>query len=636
MGYLKSRSTGIACAVGLFLLTSAGCHRHRKSTSAPKSEEFAGQLRPLVANGQIPGMHTPALADYLPLVQTFYDDRNFEVAWVNPKGRGEEPSPQAAIFIQAFEQSPEKGLNPQDYDADLWPARIKKLNDGNPGDVAQFDGAMTVCVMRYLSDLHIGRVNPTHFNFDINNQGKKYDLPEFLSDNVVDSDNVPGLIHSVEPDNDVYRGTENALIHYLALARQQAATPALQQPLPTVNKPLAAGAQYSAVDPLAWHLALEGDLPAQDAPPLPAAALPPAAAPARGAKTRFSAAFHRKASRPQSAAQLAQTQPVPTQTIRPANTSYTRQLATAVQHFQAHHGIPADGKLNSSTIAALNLPLTVRVNQLGDSLERWRWLPDPYINAPLMVNLPEFVLRGYSADGPNHTRDFTMKVVVGKVVGEHQTPVFTHMMKFLIFRPYWNLPDSIIKKELSKHLDKKGIGYLSQHNFETVDRKGNPVKATVGEVEHGNVVVREKPGPTNSLGLVKFMFPNQYDIYLHSTPTPELFNRSRRDFSHGCIRVQQPDQLAVWALHNTPGDWDLQKVQDAMLSGPDSHTVSLKQPIPIVIFYVSANIGDDGQVQFFPDLYDYDKQLEQVLAKGRPYPTQQQAVTPNNTSGDTT
>jgi len=632
MGYIKFRSAAIACAVGIFLLTSAGCHRHRKSTSAPKSKEFAGQLRPLIASGQIPGMHIPALADYQPLVQTFYDDRNFEVAWVIPKGRTEQPSPQAAIFIQAFQQSPEKGLIPQDYDADLWPARLKKLDAGNPDNVAQFDVAMTLCVMRYLSDLHVGRVNPTHFNFDIDNRGKKYDLPEFISDNAVDSDNVPGLIHSVEPDNAMYRATESALIHYLALAKQQAATPALQQPLLSVNKPLSAGAQYPAADPLAWHLALEGDLPAQAAPPLSAPAPPPVANPSKTAKIRFSTAFHRKGQQPPpSPQQGAQEQPA-----RAPNTVYTRQLATAVQHFQTHHGIVPDGKLNATTIAALNLPLTVRVAQLSDSLERWRWLPDPYINAPLMVNLPEFVLRGYNSDAPNHSRDFTMKVVVGKVVGEHQTPVFTHMMKFLIFRPYWNLPDSIIKKELSEHLDKSGVGYLDKHNFETVDRKGNPVKATVEEVEHGNVVVREKPGPTNSLGLIKFMFPNQYDIYLHSTPTPELFNRSRRDFSHGCIRVQQPDQLAVWVLHNTPGDWNLEKVQEAMLSGPDSHTISLKQPIPIVIFYMSANIGDDGQVQFFPDLYGYDKQLEQVLSKGRPYPTQQQAVTPNNTPGDTT
>ena len=148
----------------------------------------------------------------------------------------------------------------------------------------------------------------------------------------------------------------------------------------------------------------------------------------------------------------------------------------------------------------------------------------------------------------------------------------------------------------------------------------------------GGVTVRQKPGPKNSLGLVKFMFPNEYDIYLHSTPEPELFERTKRDFSHGCVRVQKPDELAVWVLKRgqaAPGDWDLQKVQDAMNSGEDNHTVSLKQPIPIVIFYQTARADDDGSVHFFDDLYGYDKELDAVLAKGRPYPSAQQKVDPH-------
>ena len=563
MGYLKSRHAGAACILTLLLLSSAGCHRHRKTTSAPKSAEFADQLHAVVDSGRIQSMRWPSLADYKPLLQTFYDDRNFEVAWVDDQAKsGHQPSHQATIFVQAFQQAAEKGLEPEDYDASRWPARIQKLNHGSADEVAQFDAAMTVSVMRYISDLHVGRVNPSHFNFDIDTQGKKYNLPEFVSDNAVDSTNVPGLIHSVEPDNSMYRATEDALAHYVGMATQQASTPALSQPLPTVAKPLSTGASYAAADPLAWRLALEGDLSSAEAPPMPAApAAQPAqsSSPAKGAGARFHAVFHR-GQQAQVAAQTA----APLSPASPANTIYTRQLAEAVKRFQARHGLTPDGKLSGPTVASLNVPLSTRVRQLNDSLERWRWLPDDYVNAPLMVNLPEFVLRGYDSASPGHKLDFTMKVVDGQVVGEHQTPVFTHKMKFLIFRPFWNVPMSIIKKELTPHLDKSGIGYLAQKNFEAVDSKGNPVNATVAEVERGGVVVREKPGPKNSLGLIKFMFPNQYDIYLHSTPAPELFNRTRRDFSHGCIRVQQPDQLAVWVLHNTPGDWDLQKVQDAL------------------------------------------------------------------------
>jgi murein L,D-transpeptidase YcbB/YkuD len=243
------------------------------------------------------------------------------------------------------------------------------------------------------------------------------------------------------------------------------------------------------------------------------------------------------------------------------------------------------------------------------------------------VNLPEFVLRGFSA--PDHHLDFTMKVVVGKVMGDHDTPVFAHMMKYLIFRPYWNVPTSIIKKELSGHIAKSGVGYLASHNFETTDNTGHVVQASAAQVEHFGVNVREKPGPKNSLGLVKFMFPNEYDIYLHSTPQPELFERSRRDFSHGCVRVQKPADLAVWVLqHGGVDDWPLEKVQDAMNGGPDNHQVNLKTPIPIVIFYLTANVDENGEVHFFDDLYGYDKQLNAVLAKGMPYPSAQQKVNP--------
>ena len=141
-----------------------------------------------------------------------------------------------------------------------------------------------------------------------------------------------------------------------------------------------------------------------------------------------------------------------------------------------------------------------------------------------------------------------MKVVVGKMLGEHATPVFTHMMRYLIFRPYWNVPTDIARKELVPHMV-TNHGYLATKNFEVTNTKGVVLtNYTTKQVAQGGVMVREKPGPKNSLGLVKFMFPNQYDIYLHSTPAPELFNRSRRDFSHGCIRVQEPDKLAVWVL----------------------------------------------------------------------------------------
>ncbi len=644
MTNMNTRKTIVVCALGL-LLAANGCHRHRKTRSAPKSEDYAGKLKPIVESRHLQVMHWPDFADYQQPVQTFYDDRNYEVAWVDSKPDGSlAPSKQATAFIQAFTDSARKGLNPADYDASLWPARVQKLAAKNDDDVATFDAAMTVCVMRYISDLRIGRVNPTHFNFDINTADKKYDLPEFLSDNAVDADDVPKLIASVEPDSDLYRKTEDALSKYIDLASRQASDPALAKPLPTVATPIAAGASYPAAEALEARLQLEGDMPGT--PPMETPVIiPNQPPPPPKPKTAFGRAIHKvatelhdkthrktaaTASQPSSPAASA---PPPPPHI--PSTVYSEDIAAGVQHYQERHGFTPDGKLTPQTVASLNIPMTARVRQLSDSLERWRWLPNEYVNAPLMVNLPEFVLRGFSTSSdPNssdkHHLDFTMRVVVGKVVGDHDTPVFAHEMKYLIFRPYWNVPISIIHKELAGHLDKSGVGYLSAHNFETTDNSGNLVEATAAQVEHGQVAVREKPGPKNSLGLVKFMFPNEYDIYLHSTPQPELFERTRRDFSHGCVRVQHPDQLAVWVLQHggVEGDWDLDKVQDAMNSGQDNHTVSLKKPLPIVIFYLTANVEEDGNVHFFDDLYGYDKELDAVLAKGRPYPATQQKVNP--------
>ena len=639
MTNVQFRKAATVCALGA-LVVIGGCHRHRKTRSAPKSSDYADKLTTIVASKHIQVLHWPNFSDYEPLVQTFYDDRNYEVAWVNTDNGTATPSPQAKAFIQAFQDADHKGLKPEDYDASRWPDLVSKLAGKNDDDIAQFDAAMTVCVMRYISHLRIGRVNPTHFNFDINTEDKKYNLPEFVSDNAVDAPDIPKLIATVEPDSDQYRKTEAALAHYMDLAKKQAADPDLQKPLPAVTAPLSSGERYAAADALEARLQLEGDMAAPPPPPPTAAPAPLPASTKTQPKTSIGRAIgkvgdqlrsrtHRSAATAAAATPAAVTPPPAP--VHVAKTVYSAEMSDAVKHYQERHGYTQDGKLTPQVIAALNIPMSDRVKQLDDSLERWRWLPNDYVNAPLMVNLPEFVLRGYSGNGSaNRTLDFTMKVVVGKVMGDHDTPVFAHMMKYVIFRPYWNVPTSIIRKELAGHLEKSGVGYLASHNFETTDNSGNVVSATAAQVEHFNVAVREKPGPKNSLGLIKFMFPNEYDIYLHSTPQPELFERTRRDFSHGCVRVQKPADLAVWVLAHggVEGDWDLDKVKEQMDHGPDNHQVNLKQQIPIVIFYLTANVGEDGEVHFFDDIYGYDKQLDAVLAKGMPYPSMQQKVNP--------
>ncbi|HWG18493.1 MAG TPA: L,D-transpeptidase family protein [Acidobacteriaceae bacterium] len=632
----------------------AGCRHPRKSTSAPNTADYADNIQSLVDKSQLPVLRWPNYSDYQQAVKTFYDDRDYELAWL----RDLKPTPQTTAFIAAFQTADQKGLIPEDYDASRWPQRLKEIarieqthdtSDASQNTVAQFDAAMTICIMRYVSDLRIGRVNPSHFNFDIDVKSKKYDLAEFVSDNVVDATDLPGLIRKVEPDSDQYRATEAALAHYLNLAKLQAAANA--PALPDVAKSgIGVGSNYAATTDLMARLQLEGDAPgdypyhppqqAQSTPPQPQQPPPNPAKPHFGSKTMAKAQqmIHRrtKSRTPDSnAAPASAPSPAPP-AFDPPHLSpvYSKELSDAVAHYQARHALDGNGRLTPETIASLNVPLTQRVLQLDDSLERWRWLPDQYINAPLVVNLPEFVLRAYD---PDHKLDLTMRVVVGKVVGDHDTPVFAHMMRYLIFRPYWVVPHDIVQKELMPHIKAKGIGYLAQKNFEVVDSKGNPVSnVTAAQVDRGGVQVREKPGPKNSLGLVKFMFPNQYDIYLHSTPETELFSRTRRDFSHGCIRVQKPEDLAVWVLaqSDTPGDWDAEKVHDTMEKGPDNHQVNLKKPLPIVIFYLTALAEDDGQVHFFEDIYGYDAHLNQVLSKAPPYPVKPEPL-PVAKPGDT-
>jgi len=312
---------------------------------------------------------------------------------------------------------------------------------------------------------------------------------------------------------------------------------------------------------------------------------------------------------------------------------YDTGLAASVKHYQERHGLTADGKLTQATIDSMNVPMSVRVQELSDSLERWRWMPDNFINPRVLVNLPEFIVRTYE---PDHSLAFKMKVVDGEAEGNHDTPMFVRSMRYVVFRPYWNLPGSIVKKEMMGHLNKSGVGYLADHGYEAYKNDGTVVtNFTVDDIAHQRYSVRQKPGPKNSLGLVKFLFPNEYDVYMHSTPELNLFNLTRRDRSHGCVRLEHADQMAVWVLQGESGDWDADKVSQAMNGTNDNRTVALKTTLPVVLTYLTANADEDGTVHFFNDIYGYDKELEAALDKGMPYSKATVKINPKLTPGET-
>jgi L,D-transpeptidase YcbB len=296
---------------------------------------------------------------------------------------------------------------------------------------------------------------------------------------------------------------------------------------------------------------------------------------------------------------------------------YQEPIINAMKKFQRRHGLPPSGILDAPTYRALTTPLSKRVLQLQLTLERWRWLRADILPA-VVVNIPEFELRAF--DG-NHHVALKMHVIVGKAY-RHRTPVFEDTLESIVIRPYWNVPGSIQKAEIVPNL-RRDPGYLEKHHFQVVDPANRP-QATpsrdelLARLATGGLRVRQMPGPANSLGLLKFNFPNQYNVYMHGTPQQNLFSQSRRDFSHGCIRVEDPVSLATWVLQGE-GNWSRDRIVDAM-NASGTVTIPVRRPITVLLLYGSAVVEETGEVHFFDDIYGHDASLERQLAHGYPYP----------------
>jgi murein L,D-transpeptidase YcbB/YkuD len=281
---------------------------------------------------------------------------------------------------------------------------------------------------------------------------------------------------------------------------------------------------------------------------------------------------------------------------------YDAALAGAIANFQAHHAIAVDSMLGKETIDALNQSAAYRAAQIAANLERLRWLPRSFGSRFIYVNVPAFRLEAYDQG----KLVLEMKVIVGEDFEDKATPVFSDVMETVVFRPYWNVTPDIAAKEIFPKIN-ANPGYLAANRYELYQ-------------EGGETRVRQKPGEKNSLGLVKFLFPNDFNIYLHDTPHDELFEKDVRAFSHGCIRVEKPTELAQWVL-----GWDGGRVNAAM-QGSDNNSVKVPAKIPVYITYGTAYIRD-GQLYFGNDLYDRDDKLvAQVLRGALPAPETVAAV----------
>jgi len=266
---------------------------------------------------------------------------------------------------------------------------------------------------------------------------------------------------------------------------------------------------------------------------------------------------------------------------------FTPAMTEAVKRYQHRYGFKETGIVTSTLIAEMNRPVQERIRQMLINMERIRWVPAEPATDYLLVNIPEFRLHVYEKG----QYKWNMNVVTGSVA--NNTVVFSGRLKYIVFSPYWNVPASILKKEVLPGI-RRNKNYLSNHNM-----------------EWNNGIVRQKPGPRNSLGLVKFLFPNSYSIYLHDTPSKSLFNESKRAFSHGCIRLSEPKKLAEYLLRND-SSWNSQKIVQAMNAHKERY-VTVKEDVPVFIGYFTAWVDRQGRLNFRDDIYGHDKKMAERL-----------------------
>jgi murein L,D-transpeptidase YcbB/YkuD len=531
----------------------------------------AEAVRSVLDSRHHPWLKWPDLVDVSIALHELYEGEPDRLFWF----AGEKPYPALAGAVDALARAQERGLEPADYDAERIGTEWARLRSGAQlaGDErALFDLALTIGVLRGMEAVTIGRVDPKTLDWGYDVAPRKLDRPAVLRQARV-GEGIPATLDGLQPPFPHYRRNLQALARYRALAA--AGEPAPVPELAKGRKKVEAGQPWDAAPALAERLRLTGDLLA-DAPGPAAAA--------------------------------------------DGTPLYAGPLVVAVRRFQERHVLDPDGVVGKGTIDALNVPFAHRVRQLELALERGRWLPDIRNRPTVFVNVPIFRL--WASDPAGGEEPLRMRVVVGKAMGHH-TPLFVGQMAYVIFRPYWNPPYGIAVKELVPHA-RRDPAYVDRENLEIVASGADdapplpPTPENLDAVVAGRLHVRQRPGPRNSLGLVKFIFPNAESVYMHGTPAQQLFSRTRRDFSHGCIRLEDPPALAAWVLRDQP-EWTPERIGTAM-QGDRPTRVNLAEPLTVVLYYDTVHVNSEGVVHFADDIYGDDAVLDRALAHGYPFP----------------
>jgi L,D-transpeptidase YcbB len=480
------------------------------------------------------------------------------------------PGPQAWQAIDLLSSADSHGLQPRDYEADRLRQALQQAANAPPNaaHIDSLERALTAAMQRYLADLRRGRLDPRRIDHAyVAPKDDVFDAAAVLQAASANG-RLADAVRDAAPRFPQYERLREALTHYRALldhAAWRAPLPPLPQSMRGGAPKLEPGQPYAGLHLLRERLTAVGDLTGD----------------------AYSA------------------------------TAYDGALVDAVKSFQQRHGLAPDGVIGKATMTQLQVPPAARVRQIELTLERLRWTP--LLQGPRMVviNIPEFVLRAYEVHGTQIIVRETMKVIVGKAL-DTRTPIIHETMRSIEFSPYWNVPPSIARGEVVPRL-RRDASYFTREGFEFVTAQGEVVGTLTPEllaaVQSGNARIRQRPGPRNALGDIKFVFPNREHIYLHHTPSVRLFERDRRDFSHGCIRVERPVALAQFALQGMP-EWSEERIRQAMRRG-ESAALRLAEPVPVLIAYGTA-IVKDARIHFYDDIYGHDRRLDAALNEPRP------------------
>jgi murein L,D-transpeptidase YcbB/YkuD len=480
----------------------------------------------------------------------FYQEREMIPLWVTPAAVTARGTALAAV-VQAIGAD---GLDPEDYGA----AEFAALLDAQSADqLADLELRLSLALLEVTSDLASGRLEPSKVDPELFLHPERIDGAQVIHAAAAAGD-IGAFVAGFRPAQDEYRRLRGAL------AELRATAAAGGWPRVPDGPTLDPGMTDVRVGVLRARLSASGDLPA------------------------------------------------PVRTAAGDPDRYDATLRAAVERFQNRHGLEPDGRVGPQTLAALNVPVASRIRQAVLNLERRRWMPDRLGERYVLVNLADFHAK--VVDGRKTV--FDTRVVVG--ARYHRTPVFSATMTYVVINPYWNVPPSIARNELLPKIQ-KDPGYLGANGFEVLSDWSDGARALDPRALDWSQVsgdafpykLRQKPGPGNALGRIKFMFPNPFNVYMHDTPARALFDKTVRSFSHGCIRVERPEEFGAVVLDRQPG-WSVEQIHAAIASG-ERQIVTLAAPLPVHITYLTAWVNKDGSVNFCDDVYGRDAILAEAL-----------------------